>query len=61
MERKEILSSRAEIEDLDINPQTVSVRGMTEAVEQRLEDQLLPPIDKELRKEWKKLRKYRSQ
>lgn len=61
MERKEILSSRAEIEDIDINPQTVSVRGMTEAVEQRLEDQLLPPIDKELRKEWKKLRKYRSQ
>ena len=61
MERKEILSSRAEIEDIDINPQTVSVRGMTEAVEQNLEDQLLPPIDKELRKEWKKLRKYRSQ
>jgi hypothetical protein len=61
MERKEILSSRAEIEDIDINPQTVSVRGMTEAVEQRLEDQLLPPIYKELRKEWKKLRKYRSQ
>ncbi len=61
MERKEIFSSRAEIEDIDINPQTVSIRGMTEAVEQKLEDQLLPPIDKELRKEWKKLRKYRSQ
>jgi len=61
MERKEIFSSRAEIEDIDINPQTVSIRGMTEAVEQNLEDQLLPPIDKELRKEWKKLRKYRSQ
>ena len=45
MERKEIFSSRAEIEDIDINPQTVSIRGMTEAVEQNLEDQLLPLID----------------
>jgi len=61
MERKEIFSSRAEIKDIDINPQAVSVIGMAEAVEQKLEDQLLPPIDKELRKEWKKLRKYRSQ
>ena len=41
-------------------PETISVRGMTRAVEIDLVDQLLPPIDKEQRKEWKRLQREKE-
>lgn len=41
-------------------PETVSVRGMTPAVEIDFADQLLPPIDKNERKVWERLQREKE-
>lgn len=46
-----------EIEITTLTPETIAVRGMPRAVKQKLEDQLLPPIDLELRAQWTELKK----
>lgn len=60
-ERKIMSEPIIEVGEIEAYSETISTRGMTAAIEQRLENQLLPPIDKKLRKEWKILRKAKAQ
>lgn len=44
----------------DTFPKTVSIRGMTPAVEIDFADQLLPPVDKKERKVWERLQREKE-
>ncbi len=53
----ENLDNYTEIDITNLNPETIAIRGMPRAVKQKLEDQLLPPIDLELRSQWMEIKK----
>lgn len=46
-----------EIDITKLNPETIAIRSMPRAVKQKLEDQLLPPINVELRSQWMETKK----